>query len=352
MAISDFIRLRKLGLPFQTFLHIVHRLFQAAVHDPSIMLRHTCGGMAEHDGHVLQGYIVGERDGGPESVPGHMRGQIFLYAAEIGDFLEVAVHFLVAHDRQAASFLYADRMFPVFLQYGQWNGQQRDVADGRRFSAVFQLDPSLPYPPVTEIVLYQVFTTQSGDIGERQTGEAREDKYVPDQLEPWDGEFLFHDGLQLVVGQEYRIGLVLFHLVTVKGILTHPFLCQCHVGEFLETFHVADYRVTAQSPLRFQVNVKRADELRCQLMEGDILLAVIRGDKPLQFLHHVLVPVDRNGRVVYACQCFHFLDAILHGTEQCTHFGVFPENTFQDQFRGNQGLFQYQFLVFLEGTCV
>ena len=25
-----------------------------------------------------------------------VRGQIFLYAAEIGDFLEVAVHFLVA----------------------------------------------------------------------------------------------------------------------------------------------------------------------------------------------------------------------------------------------------------------
>ena len=72
MAISDFIRLRKLGLPFQTFLHIVHRLFQAAVHDPRIMLRHACGSMSEHDGHVLQGYIVGERDGGPESVPGHV----------------------------------------------------------------------------------------------------------------------------------------------------------------------------------------------------------------------------------------------------------------------------------------
>ena len=69
-------------------------------------------------------------------------------------------------------------MYPVFLQYGQWNGQQRDVADGRRFSTVFQLDPSLPYPPVPEIVLYQVFTTQSGDIGERQTGETCEDKYL------------------------------------------------------------------------------------------------------------------------------------------------------------------------------
>ena len=61
----------------------------------------------------------------------------------------------------------------------QWNGQQRDVADGRRFSAVFQLDPSLPYPPVTEIVLYQVFTTQSGDIGERQTSEATKCQVIP-----------------------------------------------------------------------------------------------------------------------------------------------------------------------------
>ena len=84
MAISDFIRLRKLGLPFQTFLHIVHRLFQAAVHDPSIMLRHTCGGMAEHDGHVLQGYIVGERDGGSESVPGNVESNSKRKQQQIG----------------------------------------------------------------------------------------------------------------------------------------------------------------------------------------------------------------------------------------------------------------------------
>ena len=79
-----------------TFLYIVHGFFQAAVHDPCVMLGHACGGMTEHDGHVLQGDIVGERDSGSESMAGHMRGQIFLYVAEIGDFLKVAVHFLVA----------------------------------------------------------------------------------------------------------------------------------------------------------------------------------------------------------------------------------------------------------------
>ena len=87
------------------------------------MLCHACGGMAEHNGYILQGYIIGERYGGSESMAGHMRGQILLYTSEIGYFLEVAVHFLVTHDRQAASFLYAGRMFPVFFQYGQRNGQ-------------------------------------------------------------------------------------------------------------------------------------------------------------------------------------------------------------------------------------
>ena len=136
------------------------------------MLCHACGGMSEHDGHILQGYIVGERDGGSKSVSGRMRGQVFLYATEIGYFLEVAVHLLVAHDGQTASFLNAGRMFLVFLQYGQGYGQQWNIADGRGLPTVFQFDPSFSYPPVSEIVLYQILFVQTGNIGECQTGKA------------------------------------------------------------------------------------------------------------------------------------------------------------------------------------
>lgn len=159
------------------------------------MLCHTCGGMAEHDGNILKRHIVGKRDRSPESVTGNMRGQILLNAAEIGYFLEVAVHLLVAHDGQTASFFNAGRMFLVFLQYGQGNGQQRDVADGRRFSAALQLDPSLPYPPVPEIVLYQILIVQAGYIGERQAGEAGKDKDIPDQFKPGNREFFLYDSL-------------------------------------------------------------------------------------------------------------------------------------------------------------
>lgn len=140
----------------KTLLHVVHCFFQAAVHDPCIMLCHTCGGMAEHDGNILKRHIVGKRDRSPESVTGNVRGQILLNAAEIGYFLEIAVHLLVAHDGQTASFLNAGRMFLVFLQYGQGYGQQWNIADGRGLPTVFQFDPSFSYPPVSEIVLYQI----------------------------------------------------------------------------------------------------------------------------------------------------------------------------------------------------
>lgn len=143
------------------------------------MLCHTCGGMAEHDGNILKRHIVGKRDRSPESVTGNMRGQILLNAAEIGYFLEVAVHLLVAHDGQTASFFNAGRMFLVFLQYGQGYGQQWNIAYGRGLPTVFQFDPSFSYPPVSEIVLYQILFVQTGNIGECQTGVATKCQVIP-----------------------------------------------------------------------------------------------------------------------------------------------------------------------------
>ena len=59
----------------KTLLHVVHCFFQAAVHDPCIMLCHTCGGMAEHDGNILKRHIVGKRDRSPESVTEAMESE-------------------------------------------------------------------------------------------------------------------------------------------------------------------------------------------------------------------------------------------------------------------------------------
>lgn len=86
----------------KTLLHVVHCFFQAAVHDPCIMLCHTCGGMAEHDGNILKRHIVGKRDRSPESVTGSVCGQILFDAAEVRNLLQVAVCLLIADNRKAS----------------------------------------------------------------------------------------------------------------------------------------------------------------------------------------------------------------------------------------------------------
>ena len=159
----------------KTLLHVVHCFFQAAVHDPCIMLCHTCGGMAEHDGNILKRHIVGKRDRSPESVTGNVRGQILLNAAEIGYFLEIAVHLLVAHDGQTASFLNAGRMFLVFLQYGQGYGQQWNIADGRSFLRCSNLTlPFLihqsPRLSCTRFSLFRLATSENARPVKQQSG--------------------------------------------------------------------------------------------------------------------------------------------------------------------------------------
>lgn len=63
-----------------------------------------------------------------------------------------------------------------------------------------------------------MFRSQCGYISECQTGEARKQKDVLDKLQPRNIEISVHYSLKLVVCQEYRISLVLFHLISVKRV--------------------------------------------------------------------------------------------------------------------------------------
>ena len=101
------------------------------------MLRHTCGGMAEHDGHVLQGYIVGERDGGSESVPGNVRGQSRAERLSwldvlkgIGIILVVIGH--IYSNQTIFNWLYSFHM-PLFFLSAGWVYKEKTVlADIKR----------------------------------------------------------------------------------------------------------------------------------------------------------------------------------------------------------------------------
>ena len=136
----------------------------------------------------------------------------------------------------------SSRAFPgdVFSQLAdgkQGGRQQRDVADGRRFSAALQLDPSLPYPPVPEIVLHQILIVQAGYIGERQAGEAGKDKDIPDQFKPGNREFFLY-----------------IHIMKKERV------CNTFEGKLLDATHVeflgCNFECVPVEGIAFDTNVK------------------------------------------------------------------------------------------------
>ena len=100
-------------------------------------------------------------------------GQILFDAAEVRNFLQVAVCLLIADNRKACPLLKTYRMWFIFLQDCQWNRKKRNIGYGTWLSSSLKLYTSFSYPPVTVIVLLQMFRSQCGNISERQTGEQR-----------------------------------------------------------------------------------------------------------------------------------------------------------------------------------
>lgn len=56
--------------------------------------------MPQHLAYRLNRNTIGQGHGRGEGVPGAVEGQLFGDATEVGKFFKVAVHSLVAHDRQ------------------------------------------------------------------------------------------------------------------------------------------------------------------------------------------------------------------------------------------------------------
>ena len=120
-------------------------------------------------------------------------------------------------------------------------------------------------------------------------------KDVLDKFQSRNIEIPVHYSLKLVVCQEYRICLVLFHLISVKRVFPHPFFGYCHIGDFLQAFHVADYCVAAQSGFCLQENIKSLDEIRGKFMECNIILLIKARHKRFKFSEHILITVDGDG---------------------------------------------------------
>ena len=86
-------------------------------------IKHIDIGVTEHFGYILNADSIGQTDRCSIRVTGSVCGQVLLYLAQVGNLFQVAVHLLIAGDRQQYSFLFAGRIICIFSQDFQRNIQ-------------------------------------------------------------------------------------------------------------------------------------------------------------------------------------------------------------------------------------
>ena len=77
-------------------------------------------------------------------------GQVLLYLAQVGNLFQVAVHLLIAGNRQQYSFLFAGRIICIF-SFLTW----------------------LPDPQISVVVFYDMLRRKLLYVNESQTGKGR-----------------------------------------------------------------------------------------------------------------------------------------------------------------------------------
>ena len=117
-----------------------------------------------------------------------MCSQVLLYQTQVGNLFQVAVHLLIAGNRQQYSFLFAGRIICIFSQDFQRNIQQRDITHVLCFLTW------LPDPQVSVVVFYDMLRGKLLYVNESQTGERSENKNITDYGDSLQRKFLVVDG--------------------------------------------------------------------------------------------------------------------------------------------------------------
>ena len=107
-------------------------------------------------------------------MPSIVGSQVLLYQTQVGNLFQIAVHLLIAGNRQQYSFLFAGRIICIFSQDFQRNIQQRNITHVLCFLTW------LPDPQISVVVFYDMLREKLLYVNESQAGTAGENKNITD----------------------------------------------------------------------------------------------------------------------------------------------------------------------------
>ena len=127
--------------------------------------------------------------------------QPFLYSANIGYFLQVSIHLLVAQHRQEHIFCYAIRLVRILVYQLGGRGYDGDVTH------LFYFLAGIPNPQIILIIPYKMLLAKLLDIRKSHAGQAAESKDIPYLLQLFDIEILIHQPVECLPVFQQRLSL-------------------------------------------------------------------------------------------------------------------------------------------------
>ena len=103
------------SLTFELRFQHFHVFANFPIQDLSIVLCRFEVPMPQHFTDRLDWHPITQSDRRRKSMPGDMKGQILPYPADIGNFLQVGVHLLIAQHRKHMIGIATSRVVPVFF---------------------------------------------------------------------------------------------------------------------------------------------------------------------------------------------------------------------------------------------
>ena len=176
-------------------------------------------------------------------------------------------------------------------------------------------------------------------VDEGQTGEGGKDEDVADYGDALQRELLVIDGEQFVHRQELADDFLFVELDTNKRVFGYPFVGESEVGDFLQTFHIADDRVLLTFLLGLQVKLEGTHQFAVDLSQRQVLFVISLFNEFRQITLTTFIAADSDQGIVLAHEGAALVVVLLHGADDGADglgFLVLPEEAFLQDAGGDE----------------
>ena len=136
-------------------------------------------------------------------------------------------------------------------------------------------------------------------IDESQTGKGGENKNITDYGDSLQRKFLVVDGQQFIHSKKLTDYFFFVELDTDKRVFGYPFIGQCQIGNFLQTFHITDNGILLTFLFRLQIKFKGTYQLTVDSRQRQITLSVFLSDKFGKIALAAFITANGNQGVVF-----------------------------------------------------